>query len=256
MDRMIDHSVIRETTWDGFRRIDVLVDGRDAVVVVPQTPAPGKPWVWRTEYFGAFAQADVAMAHKGWHVAYVNVSASFAAANVLETLHEFQRFVEAAYGLSPRPAIFGFSRAAHLAVRYAARYPEKTGALYLDNPLFDIRSQIAAPGNSFHSDKEMLAYLAGFGMKVADAPAFEFSVLDKSDIIMKAGIPVLIVVGVADDVILESENTALLERRYHEAGKEITIIRKPGCGHHPHSLEDPGPIVDFLLRNTIAGRKS
>jgi alpha-beta hydrolase superfamily lysophospholipase len=73
---------------------------------------------------------------------------------------------------------------------------------------------------------------------------------------MNAGIPVIVVVGVADDVILESDNTALLEKRYREAAKEITIIRKPGCGHHPHSLEDPRPIVEFLLRNTIAGRKS
>jgi hypothetical protein len=24
-------------------------------------------------------------------------------------------------------------------------------------------------------------------------------------------------------------------------------MRKPGCDHHPHSLPDPAPIVDFVL---------
>ena len=29
--------------------------------------------------------------------------------------------------------------------------------------------------------------------------------------------------------------------------KGTLVILKPGVGHHPHSLEDPRPIVDFIL---------
>ena len=29
-------------------------------------------------------------------------------------------------------------------------------------------------------------------------------------------------------------------------GGDIKVIRKPGVGHHPHSLEDPTPIIEFV----------
>lgn len=35
------------------------------------------------------------------------------------------------------------------------------------------------------------------------------------------------------------------------AGGEIELIRKRGIGHHPHSLKNPEPIVDFILKNTL-----
>ena len=31
-------------------------------------------------------------------------------------------------------------------------------------------------------------------------------------------------------------------------GGKIKVIRKPGVGHHPHSLKDPTEILDFLLK--------
>ena len=30
--------------------------------------------------------------------------------------------------------------------------------------------------------------------------------------------------------------------------KPVEVIIKPGNDHHPHSLPDPKPIVDFILR--------
>jgi alpha-beta hydrolase superfamily lysophospholipase len=63
-------------------------------------------------------------------------------------------------------------------------------------------------------------------------------------------VPVLCVVGDADEVVPVSENTALLEERLKMLGWKMEIIRKPGIGHHPHSLKDPKPIVEFILKNT------
>jgi hypothetical protein len=55
------------------------------------------------------------------------------------------------------------------------------------------------------------------------------------------------VVGDADEVVPVAENTAILEERYNKLGGKIRVIHKPGIGHHPHSLQDPAPIVDFIL---------
>jgi hypothetical protein len=43
-----------------------------------------------------------------------------------------------------------------------------------------------------------------------------------------------------------SENTSIVEQRYKAAGGTIRVIHKPGIGHHPHGLEDPTPVVDFI----------
>ena len=58
------------------------------------------------------------------------------------------------------------------------------------------------------------------------------------------------VCGEADNVVPITENTRIFEQKIKEAGGNIKVIYKPKIGHHPHSLENPTPIVDFILRAT------
>ena len=62
--------------------------------------------------------------------------------------------------------------------------------------------------------------------------------------------PLLHVCGAADTVVPVSVNTAVVEKRYKALGGSIKVILKDGVGHHPHSLKDPKPIVDFILKHT------
>ena len=41
---------------------------------------------------------------------------------------------------------------------------------------------------------------------------------------------------------------ALVAERYRQLGGSITLIPKRGVGHHPHGLDDPKPIVDFIMK--------
>jgi hypothetical protein len=50
-------------------------------------------------------------------------------------------------------------------------------------------------------------------------------------------------------VVPFEENTRVLEARYKALAGEIMVIVKPGVDHHPHSLRDPAPIVQFLLKH-------
>jgi hypothetical protein len=43
------------------------------------------------------------------------------------------------------------------------------------------------------------------------------------------------------------ENTAVLKERYEKLGGHVELIVKKGVGHHPHALENPTPIVDYIL---------
>jgi len=48
------------------------------------------------------------------------------------------------------------------------------------------------------------------------------------------------------------ENTGVLAERYRKLGGSITLIPKSGAGHHPHGLQDPTPIVEFILQHGTA----
>jgi alpha-beta hydrolase superfamily lysophospholipase len=65
-----------------------------------------------------------------------------------------------------------------------------------------------------------------------------------------AGIPLIHVVGDADDVVPVAENTAIIEQRYRALKGTIEVIHKPGVGHHPHGLDDPAPVVKFIVEHT------
>ena len=41
-----------ESDWHGFTRHDFQVKGKSVVVVAPDKPAEGFPWVWHGEFFG------------------------------------------------------------------------------------------------------------------------------------------------------------------------------------------------------------
>ena len=66
-----------------------------------------------------------------------------------------------------------------------------------------------------------------------------------------AGLPD--VVGDKDTCVPVAEHTTVAEKRYRGMGGVIEVIHKEDCGHHPHSLKDPTPIVAFVEKHV--GRK-
>ena len=45
---------VRISEWEGYQRKDFKLDGHECILVMPKEVHPGKPWVWRAEFFGAF----------------------------------------------------------------------------------------------------------------------------------------------------------------------------------------------------------
>ena len=71
----------------------------------------------------------------------------------------------------------------------------------------------------------------------------------------KAGVPLIHVVGDADIVVPVAENTSILADCYKKFGGTIKVMHKPGVGHHPHSLKNPKPLVDFIVKAQSVSRK-
>jgi len=74
--------------------------------------------------------------------------------------------------------------------------------------------------------------------------------IDVLSTLAEAGIPLIHVVGDADDVVPVAENTAIVEQRYRALKGTSEVIHKPGVGHHPHGLDDPMPVVRFIVEHT------
>ena len=86
------------------------------------------------------------------------------------------------------------------------------------------------------------------------ALAYRSNPIDTLPTLAKAGIALVHVVGDVDDVVPPAENGLLIEERYRQLGGTITFIHKPDCGHHPHGLENPAPIVNFIVEHASPAR--
>jgi len=121
-------------------------------------------------------------------------------------------FLTEEHGLSKKPAFVGMSKGGVNAYQWATANPDKVSCIYGDNPAL---------------------YPESFA-KVGE--------LAKNDV------PLLHVCG-SFDYLLE-QHTLPVENLYHELGGRISVIIKEGYPHHPHSLQDPKPLADWIEQNS------
>jgi pimeloyl-ACP methyl ester carboxylesterase len=238
---------------EGFVRHDFRVDGVSATIVVPKRPLPGRPWVWRAEFFGAFMSADLAMVERGWHLAFIDVPDLFGSPRAVARWEAFYDRLVRDHRLSPKPGLIGLSRGALYAMAWAAAHPDRTLAVYLDNGVCDFKSWPGGKprglGTGIGSAEEWGKLLKAYDFKDdREAIASRLNPVDRLAPLAKARLPLLLVYGDNDRVVPHRENSALLYDRYRALGGPVERIVKPGQDHHPHGLADPRPIVEFFER--------
>jgi pimeloyl-ACP methyl ester carboxylesterase len=247
------------TKWQGFARHDFKVGGLDATVVVPGESLPGRPWVWRGEFFGAFADADAALVKAGWHLAYLKAPDLFGSPKAVKHWEAFHAAMVKDYGLHPKPGLIGLSRGGLYCMAWAAAHPDRTLAVYLDNAVCDFKSWPGgAPrmlGTGKGSEAEWKKLLAAYDFKSdAEAVAYKRNPVDNLAPLAKARIPLLLVYGDRDTVVPHAENSALVYDRYAALGGPVERVVKPGQDHHPHGLPDVTPVVRFFTAALAATR--
>ena len=236
---------ITQTEWHGYERLDFVVAGQPAILIVPKEPAPGRPWIWRAEWFGDRhgPQVGLELLKRGWHYAYINASDRYGSPEAMRIFDAFYRKLTTGFSLAPKAVIEGFSRGGLYAFNFAADYPERVSALHLDAPALDLKSW---PGYDTSRWPEVATH---YGLTLEEMETAQVSPLDRVAPVVQARIPIIGVSGDADPIVKRDENLAVLEKRYRAAGGTIEVILKPGAGHSPHSLPDPTPIVEFILRH-------
>ena len=236
--------------FSGFQGYDFTFQGHNARIVVPKRVAPGHPWIWRARFWGHEPQTDIALLERGFHVVYCDVAELFGNDEAISTWDAYYQLLTKA-GLAPKSAMEGMSRGGVYIYRWAVKYPDRVAAMYADAPVLDLKSWPGGIGKGQRADKEWALFKQDFNLKTDDeAMAFKGNPIDMTDQIVKAGFPLLHVVGDADEAVPVAENTTPFEQKIKAAGGHIEVIHKPLIGHHPHSLPNPQPIVDFILKAT------
>lgn len=246
----------QKSDWHGFVKYDFKVDGKSVLVVIPEKPAPGRPWVWHGEFFGHKPAPDIALLKRGFHIVYMSVPDMLGSPEAVAHWNAFYKELTEKHGFAKKVALVGLSRGGLYCYNWAAANPDKVACIYGDAPVCDFKSWPGGKGKGKGSPRDWKLVLERYGFKDdAAALAYDKNPVDNLEPLAKARVPLLHVYGDADDVVPWDENTGLIAERYRKLGGEITLIAKKGVGHHPHGLEDSTPIVEFIARHCEAATK-
>jgi alpha-acetolactate decarboxylase len=247
-------STVKQTgnqeTWNGFVLLDSTLNGVPFKVVFPKTPNKNRNWIWRARFWGHEPQTDIALLEQGFHLVYIEVGGLFGCEKAIKIWDDFYDFVTQKYQLNKKTVLEGMSRGGLIIFNWGNRNADKVACIYGDAPVCDFKSWPGGFGVGPGSKEDWKICLEQYGFTEQIVLKYNGNPVDHMENIASHKVPVIIVVGDADEVVPVSENAALLEKRLNMLGWGLEIIHKPGIGHHPHSLKDPQPIVDFILKNT------
>jgi lysophospholipase L1-like esterase/dienelactone hydrolase len=238
------------SAFNGYACADFKLDNHACKVVKPRYAAKGHPWIWRARFWGHEPQTDIALLERGFHVVYCDVAELLGNREAIQTWNRFYHLVNKA-GLAHKAAMEGMSRGGVYVFNWAAENPDKVACVYVDNPVLDLKSWPGGLGRNKPDPGVLPQMKADYHITTgAQLQQFKGSPVDKVKDIVKGKYPILILCADADEAVPPAENTLLFERKVKALHGQITVMHKPGFKHHPHSLPNPSPIVEFTLSAT------
>lgn len=244
--------VISETmeNWRGYQCRRMEFEGHEAILVFPKEGNSNGYLAVKTEYWNAFPEAvEIPLLEKGFHLCFLRNDNRWGTDPDLDRKARFVRFVQDEYRLIPRCVPVGMSCGGLIAIKFAAKYPELIKCLYLDAPVVNYMSCPCGFGVAKSLSGDNSEILNALGMEcISELLAYREMPLDCLPVLVENRIPSVLVAGDSDSVVPYCENGVWIKRVYEKAGVDFEEYIKPGCDHHPHGLEDPKPVVDFILR--------
>jgi pimeloyl-ACP methyl ester carboxylesterase len=253
----------KKTDFRGFDRYQVSTVEGTISIVTPKHAAPGKPWMWRSIFWGMksqavdpFMTADIQLLEAGYTVVKApgDVSGHPKGNVYIDAAYEL---LTTKYGFSNKLSMASMSRETLALFRWASENPEKVESIYVDNGVSNLNSWPAgklvagndSTGTGNAKSWDLLKKTYGFASD-KEALAAKVSPIDLLEPLAKANVPILMACATADKTVPYQENGAIMKQRYEKLGGNIQIIFKEGLGHHPHGLKDPAPVIEFIEKNT------
>ena len=242
------------TVWiEPYEKSELEVGTKVVTIVHPIQPLEGMPWAWKGEFLNAFPGTELALLEKGFHIVYMEYSNMFGAPQVAEAWNTLYNCLVNELGFAKKPALIGLSRGGLYCYNWAIANPERVACIYGDAPVCDMKSWPGGKGKGVGSPEDWQTVMDIFELKSEEAGlAYQGNPIDNLAPLAEHNVPILHVYGDADEVVPWDENTGIVAERYQKMGGSIQLISKPGIGHHPHGLDDPTPIVDFIMKHAFS----
>lgn len=215
-------------------------NGYSAYVIRPEKPN-GK-WIWKTEFFTAFDQAERALLDMGYTRVYYQISDKYGSFNAVRLMHNFYFDVINRFNLDERCYLFGFSRGGLYAFNFTLFYPECVEKIYFDAPVLDLRTW---PKEGMI---ERVQAINEYGLTPDAYETFNGQPVNYFDEFFSHMKHILLIAGLKDEEVDFSQNAGKMIDYCKEHNIYIETILKPEGKHHPHSLEDVTPIINFIER--------
>ncbi len=234
--------------WQGGLRRKFKLNGCVAQIVEPPEPLEGKPWFWLPEWPTAFPERNGVkdLLKMGYHMVHIDVFGKCGSPEAVEIMKSMYDFVRT-LGFARKAALIGMSLGGLYSFRYAAKYPETVACIYADAPVCTLSYRVES------GRADAVEFSRAYGLGDDTAKLFDHPLAPVNNYLpmVKAGIPLLLIVGLADTSVDVEKNGLLLAERWLAAGGKAEVIKRPYWGHHPHGLDDTAKIVRFILGNTL-----
>lgn len=243
--------------WYGFVRHNFELDGCKGFIVEPPNPAPGLPWSWCMQWAEAFVPRTPALKllERGFHHVYFDVFSTYMNPEGIKKVEKFYAMLQK-MGFHKKAALTGMSYGGLFSWRWAQEHPETVAVIYADCPVCDLAFMAGRTEQNTSAElleicrsegaKNMAAYGAATPEELRNHP---LSPLNNYNRIAEKKIPILVLRGGQDQTVLPKENIDIFEKCLKNAGGNIMVINRDAYGHHPHGMDDPRPLVDFILRH-------
>ena len=248
--------------FHGFDRYTFETSGVKVSVVCPKKAAPGKPWLWRSMFWGrtkgATAQVtlmDLKLVEQGYHVVVRpgDVSGHPRGNAAIDAAY---KYLTQEHGFSTKVAMGSMSRETLALFQWASQNPEKVQSIYVDNGVCNVKSwpggkQVEGTGSMADgAPKSWKLLKTTYSFKSdEEAIAAKVSPIDWLEPLAKAGVPILLCSGTKDTTVPYEENAAVLKERYESLGGSVKVILEEKA-HHPHGLKDTTPVAEFIKLHT------
>ncbi|MCQ2456269.1 MAG: alpha/beta hydrolase [Clostridia bacterium] len=242
MNELLENAEVRD--YHGFEHRVFELNGHEADVILPKE-ANGY-WIWRAEFLGAFDTVDVEMVRRGYTLVYYAICDMYGSPEAVRLMKGFFDFCTEELGLYKKTVLFGFSRGGLYSANFALKYPDCVSVLYLDAPVLDLKSWPGGLGVGLGAERCFNECMEQLGLDRSTILAYRRNPVDRIGELIENRTPVALVAGDADLDVPLRENGAHLAEAYAETDVPLLYIVKPGCAHHPHSVEDPTAVADFI----------
>ena len=242
--------VLRSDIWYGYKRTVFDFEGHNAWVVEPKCePAAGRPWTWTMQWADAFVDRTgvLDLLAKGWRHVTIDTFSHRMDEEGLRVSRAFQKFLVDELGFAPKANLVGMSWGGFFSTRYANAFPECVAKIYLDAPLMNFDGFAKVGG----TPTENAAKIGPWALSPPEGGAWSGDPrmpVNMAGSLAKHGIPLLLLYGGQDQTVPPALNCEIFEKRFRQAGGEISVCRRDLFGHHPHGT-DPDKtscIVDFF----------